>query len=233
MTKEDEGDIENNALMRETHSRACVVVDKTDNAIRSQSMFECYTLEYLHNTEYYRYLKSLAAQFYIDGQPKKIARKDAIVFLAPSKLAVTNWMHHLNKAPPDNNIHVVKKSKGPQGQDNCSKTIETRIGGFLSIASKQGGKYTMYVGLCDDVLKSFKAAERDLVMKEAPPFDVGHDLPALSAAVFDKKNKIGWSGIRRVDCFCCIPCTYEYYWPGLMCLSIFTLMGGCRISTTF
>jgi hypothetical protein len=200
MSKEDEGDIESNALMRETHSRAGVVVDKTANAIRSQSMFECYTLQYLHGTDYYRYLKSLAAQFDIDGQPKKIARKDAIAFLVPSKLAVINWMHYLNTAIPVDNIHVAKKSKGPQGRGNCAKTIETRIGG-LSTASKQGGKYTMYVALCDDELKTIKVAERDLLIKEAPPFDVGHDLPALHAAVFDRKNKIGWSGIRRVEFF--------------------------------
>jgi hypothetical protein len=201
----DESNMSKNSLVREAHARASIVVDQTENAINSQSLFECFVLEHMskkeEQTEYGRYLLQIIEQFDSNGLPKekdRTKREDALPFLLPSGLEVGAWMDHMFKgrgedpdAAPD----------GLEGRGNCSKTIETRIGG-LSTTAKQGGNYCSFLALHKDKLNSFRHQEDledDRELRAARPFDVGLDLPVLHNAVFAAQCDLQWSHLKRVE----------------------------------
>jgi hypothetical protein len=71
LSSDDEEDISTNKLMLEAHSKTSVVVDTTNNAITSQSLFECFVLQHMREKAYGCWLVSIAEQFDTNGQPKK------------------------------------------------------------------------------------------------------------------------------------------------------------------
>eukprot|EP00978_Attheya_sp_CCMP212_P034306 scaffold142967_cov27-Attheya_sp.AAC.2 len=173
--------------MLEAHSNISAVVDTTNNAITSQSLFECFVLQHMRETAYGCWLVSISEQFDSNAQPKKQGRQDAIAFLVPSTLAVTTWADHMNAS--------TSSPSGLKGRGNRSKTIETRIGG-LSTTTKQGGQHTPFVGILIDKLKFYKEEERDIPINEAPAFDIGQDLPVMYKAYSPK-----WEDVQYPDCF--------------------------------
>jgi hypothetical protein len=73
-TKDDESDIRKNDLIHGALASSTVTVDVIANSVRSQSLFECFTLKHLANTKYGEWLQSVVDSFDLNGFPKEKVR---------------------------------------------------------------------------------------------------------------------------------------------------------------
>jgi hypothetical protein len=191
-----EVDMAENELMRSANEKSSEVIDKIDNAINSQSMFECFVLKWMRTSIYGKWLQTVVATFGSDGLPMNTDRKNAITFMPPCELSVRTWAQHLHDKQSASAV-----TNGPIGRGCLAKSIETYIGG-LSTATKQAGPqvgdqmHTEYLRIFKATLNKWRD-EEDEEDRSAPVFIIGDELNAMYAATFE--HKLGWSYKKRLE----------------------------------
>jgi hypothetical protein len=200
VSDKEEKDIERNELMRDAHEKSNEVIDKINNAINSQSLFECFVLKHLRNTNYGEWLITVSSAFGSDGLPTNVGRQNPISFLAPCKTTVAAWAEHLHKKPHANG--APSDVGKPTGRSCCAKTIETYLGG-LSTTTKQVGHHKEYLKMFKSKLDKWRDDEKE-ADNSAPLFSVGEDLNALYIAIFE--SKIGWSYEKKLELWTAVLC---------------------------